>query len=79
MSRDKNAKEQWAFLVFPARTAPLRSDSAEEAGPFLRELGRQRTRLPGRDAGRKPSARRSGGNGKQYREQGFEGLLRRRA
>ncbi len=78
MSRRQERHEQWA-VFWCSLLGPLLSGviPAEEAGPFLRELADSEHDFPD-GTRRKPSRATLWRKWKQYREQGFEGLLRRR-
>ena len=77
MSRRQERHEQWA-IFWCSLLGPLLSGviPAEEAGPFLRELADSEHDFPD-GTRRKPSRATLWRKWKQYREQGFEGLLRR--
>ncbi len=78
MSRRQEHHEQWA-VFWCSLLGPLLSGVIpdEEAGPFLRELADSEHDFPD-GTRRKPSRATLWRKWKQYREQGFDGLLRRR-
>jgi transposase InsO family protein len=78
MSSRQDRHEQWA-VFWCSLLGPLLSGviSAEEAGPFLRQLSQTEHDFPD-GTRRKPSRATLWRKWKLYREQGFEGLIRRR-
>ena len=78
MSSRQDRHEQWA-IFWCSLLGPLLSGviPAEEAGPFLRQLSQTEHDFPD-GTRRKPSRATLWRKWKLYREQGFEGLIRRR-
>jgi transposase InsO family protein len=78
MSSRQDRHEQWA-VVWCSLLGPLLSGviPAEEAGAFLRELSQTEEDFPD-GTRRKPSRATLWRKWKLYREQGFDGLIRRR-
>jgi transposase InsO family protein len=78
MSNRQDRHEQWA-VFWCSLLGPLLSGviPAEEAGPFLRQLSQTEHDFPD-GTRRKPSRATLWRKWKLYREQGFEGLIRRR-
>lgn len=78
MSSRQDRHEQWA-VFWCSLLGPLLSGviPAEEAGPFLRQLSQTEHDFPD-GTRRKPSRATLWRKWKLYREQGFEGLIRRR-
>lgn len=78
MSNRQDRHEQWA-VFWCSLLGPLLSGviPAEEAGPFLRQLSQTEHDFPD-GTRRKPSRATLWRKWKLYREQGFDGLIRRR-
>jgi hypothetical protein len=78
MSSRQDRHEQWA-VFWCSLLGPLLSGviPAEEAGPFLRQLSQTEHNFPD-GTRRKPSRATLWRKWKLYREQGFDGLIRRR-
>lgn len=78
MSSRQDRHEQWAVLWCSLLGPFLYGEiPAEEAGPFLRQLAQTECEFPDGKR-RKPSRATLWRKWKQYRENGLEGLLRRR-